>query len=463
MPDAIDAVLRAIAGQEQAALDRLFEFIRIPSNSFDPAFADECMRAAQWCTADLRSMGFEVSVRPTGGHPMVVGHRRSQRSGVPHVLFYGHYDVQPVDPLALWTTPPFEPRLMEDPVNGTVITGRGSSDDKGQLMTFIEACRAWIEAAGDLPLHVSVILEGEEECGSQSLDPFMKANLAELKADLLLVCDTGAWSRTMPAITTSLRGTAFIEVNIKGPNRDLHSGAYGNAAINPLRVLGRILGDLFDGEGRVQVPGFYDGIPEPTAAERKRWHNLGFDEKAFLGAVGLSKPAGESGRSVLEQLWARPTAEINGLYGGYQGPGGKTIIPSEGTAKFSFRLVAGQDPATVLQAFEAFVHERVPADCRVSFSEHQRSGFVGFDTDAPFMRKASVALEAEWGVAPALIGSGVTIPIVQSFKDMLGMDALMIGFAHDDDRIHSPNEKYNLESFRRGIRSWARVLQALAG
>ena len=458
----IDAVLARLAAGREAALERLFAFVRIPSISTDPNHYPDCDRAADFCAGELNAIGFAASVRKTTGRPMVVGARAAKQPDRPHILFYGHYDVQPVDPLALWSSPPFEPRLGEDKANGAVIVGRGTSDDKGQLLTFLEACRAWIDATGDLPVSVTVLLEGEEESGSPSLEPFLKANAKELSHSLALVCDTGQWDKSTPAITTMLRGMAFTELTIKGPSRDLHSGMYGGAALNPIRALAHGLAGLHDAKGRVQVPGFYDGVPELPPAQRAQWEKLGFDAKAFLGAVGLANAAGEADRSVLELIWSRPTAEINGIWGGYTGPGSKTVIPAEAHAKLSFRLVGDQAPDKILAGFKAFVASRLLPDARAEFKDAHGSRAVRFDTTGKPMQAAARALEAEWGKPAALVGSGGSIPVVGAFKTLLGMDSLLIGFALDDDRIHSPNEKYNLSSFEGGARSWARILEALA-
>jgi acetylornithine deacetylase/succinyl-diaminopimelate desuccinylase-like protein len=460
---ALQRVLQRLARGEDAALERLFKLLSIPSVSTDPAFHESCVEAAEYCAGALREIGFEARVEPTLGKPMVVGHwRRAPSSATrPHVLFYGHYDVQPPDPLDAWTISPFEPRLVEDPRNGKVIVARGASDDKGQLMTFIEAARGFIEENGELPVGVSVLIEGEEESGSPSLAPFLAAHGDELKADIALVCDTGQWDAETPAVTAFLRGLAFSEITVGGPSRDLHSGIYGGPALNPIRVLSELLAALHDESGRVAIPGFYDDVRLPSPAQLAAWRALGFDAAGFLGDVGLSEAAGEDGFSILEQLWSRPTAEINGIVGGYGGPGTKTVIPAQATAKLSFRLVPGQDPAKIIAGLRRFIKDRLPADASVSFAHEGGSPAVGFDADAAPFQAASRALEAEWGKPPVIMGCGASIPIVESFRARLGMDSLLIGFALDDDRIHSPNEKYNLRSFTKGARSWARILAEL--
>jgi acetylornithine deacetylase/succinyl-diaminopimelate desuccinylase-like protein len=452
-------VLSRIDNELDASLDRLFELLRLPSISTDPAHNADCRHAADWLVGQLAQFGFEASVRETGGQPMVVAPGGAKRG--PHVLFYGHYDVQPPDPLELWESPPFEPHLAEGP-HGKRIVGRGTSDDKGQLMTFLEACRAWFEVAGELPLKVTVLIEGEEESGSTNLGPFLEAHRDELAADVALVCDTGMYDRHTPAITMMLRGLLLEEVIVTGPGRDLHSGLYGGAARNPIRVLTRILADLHRPDGRVQVPGFYDGVNELPEDIRAQWASLEFDEAGFLGEVGLSVPAGEEGRSVLEQIWARPTCDVNGIVGGYTGTGTKTVIPSVASAKVSFRLVGDQNPARIRKAFRDFVRERLPADCSVDFIAHGGSPALTLDTGHPMVSPAAAALEDEFGRRPVMMGSGGSIPIVGSFKRSLGMDAIMIGFGLDDDRIHSPNEKYELSSYHHGTRAWARILQSLA-
>jgi acetylornithine deacetylase/succinyl-diaminopimelate desuccinylase-like protein len=454
-------VLDRIDADLPAALDRLMELLRIPSISTDPAFKPDCDRAADWLVADLAGIGFEARKCPTPGHPMVVAHRMGP-DGSPHLLFYGHYDVQPVDPLTLWHRDPFDPEVQQDGAR-QVIRGRGAADDKGQLMTFVEAFRAWIAVHGDLPCTITVFLEGEEESGSPSLIPFMQENAAELRCDLALICDTGLFESRVPAITTMLRGLLGEEFTIRGPDKDLHSGMYGGAAINPIRVMGKVIASLHDATGRITVPGFYDDVPELPEALRAQWQGLAFDHAKFLGDVGLSVPAGEADRTPLEMLWSRPTCEVNGVWGGYTGAGFKTVLPSEAHAKVSFRLVGQQDPFKLREAFRAHVRAQLPPDCTVEFHGHGNSPASVMAVDHPAFEKARVALTEEWGVPAAYVGCGGSIPIAGYFKDILGMDAMLVGFGKDDDLIHSPNEKYDLESFHKGIRSWARILARVAG
>ncbi|MDW3116580.1 MAG: M20/M25/M40 family metallo-hydrolase [Roseovarius pacificus] len=453
----LDAVLARIDDQLPAATDRLLELLRIPSISTDPAYADQCSDAADWLVADLNSLGIKAEKRETPGHPMVVGHVDGDG---PHLLFYGHYDVQPVDPLNLWENDPFDPRV-EDTPNGPVIRGRGSSDDKGQLMTFVEACRAWREINGTLPCKITFFFEGEEESGSPSLVPFMQQNADELRADIALICDTGLFQSKTPAIVTMLRGMVTEELTITGPRVDLHSGFFGGLAMNPIRALSGILADLHDETGKVTIPGFYDNIPDLSDQVRDQWEGLDFDWQGFLGSVGLSEPAGEKGRMPLEMIWSRPTAEVNGIWGGYTGDGFKTVLPAQAHAKISFRLVQGQDPLAIRKAFQTFVRDRLPTDCTVEFKEYGASAASVMETADPAFEAARQALSDEWPDEAAYVGCGGSIPIAGHFQSILGMNAMLIGFSKDDDAIHSPNEKYDMESFHKGTRSWARILDAL--
>jgi len=456
----IDNTLSAIDADSGPALDRLFAFLRIPSISASPAHFADCERAADWLVAELGAIGFEAAKHATDGRPMVVGRLTAARRDCPHVLFYGHYDVQPADPLDLWRSPPFEPKLESGP-RGERIVARGASDDKGQLMTFLEACRGFQKFGGP-PCAITVLFEGEEETGSPSLGAFLAHNAKMLRADVVLVCDTAMWNATTPAITAALRGIVADEVILTGANRDLHSGLYGGAAVNPIHALAGILGGLHDADGAVALPGFYDDVEEPPEEIKEQWAALDFDPAAFLGEVGLNTPAGERGRTPLEQLWSRPTCEVNGISGGYAGDGIKTVLPAKASAKVSFRLVGKQNPDNIVQSFRAFVASRLPPDVKAEFIGHAGSPAIALPIKNEALRRARRALEAEWGTPAALIGSGGSIPIVGAFKRELNMDSLLIGFALEDDAIHSPNEKYERTAFHKGARSWARVLAALA-
>jgi acetylornithine deacetylase/succinyl-diaminopimelate desuccinylase-like protein len=331
------------------------------------------------------------------------------------------------------------------------------------VMMFLEAFRAWHAVHGNLPGRVTVFLEGEEECGSPSLVPFLEANKDELsQADIAVVCDTGMWDVETPAITTTLRGMAYTEVKLTGPSKDLHSGLYGGSALNPINALAKILGDLTDDQGRIQLPGFYDGIPERSMEQKAEWESLGFDEKAFLADVGLSSPSGEAQRSGLERLWARPTADINGIWGGYTGPGSKTVIASEAFAKVSFRLVTGQDPDQVVRAFQQFCDERAPAGAKVEVSDLHGAPAMEVPLDLPQLQAARAALADEFGRPAVTVGSGGSIPVVEKMKRILGLDSVLMGFGLNDDQIHSPNEKFEQVCFHHGLRSNARLLAKLA-
>ena len=454
----LDTVLSRIDSDLDAATERLLDLLRIPSISTDPAYKDDCDTAADWLVSDLQSLGIKAEKRPTPGHPMVVGH---VGDGGPHLLFYGHYDVQPVDPLDLWDNPPFEPAI-EDTAKGKVIRGRGASDDKGQLMTFVEACRAWIAENGTLPCKITFFFEGEEESGSPSLVPFMKENAAELEAaDIALICDTGLFASSVPSITTQLRGLLGEDFTITGPSRDLHSGMYGGIAMNPIRVLTKILAGLHDDTGAITLPGFYDDVPELPDEMRAQWQGLNFDHHAFLGEVGLKSPAGEQDRTPLEQIWSRPTCDVNGIWGGYTGDGFKTVLPSQASAKVSFRLVGQQDPDKIRNAFRSYLEDNLPEGFTVEYRTDKGAPASQMSIDDPAFEKARKALSDEWPHPAAYVGCGGSIPIAGYFKDILGMDSMLIGFGKDDDQIHSPNEKYDLESFHKGIRSWARILHEL--
>ncbi len=454
----LDPVLARIDQNMPEAIDRLFDLLRIKSISTDPAFDADVDAAADWLVKDLQSLGVDAQKRPTTGHPMVVGHIDGPG---PHVLFYGHYDVQPVDPLELWDRDPFDPAL-EDTDTGQVIRARGASDDKGQLMTFVEACRAWKAEHGSLPCKITFLFEGEEESGSPSLVPFLKENAEELSCDIALICDTGLFESAVPAITTMLRGLLAEDFTITGPSRDLHSGMYGGIAMNPIRVLSGILADLHDDTGAVTLDGFYDDVPELPDDIRAQWQGLNFDHSTYLGDVGLKSPAGEQDRTPLEQIWARPTCDVNGIWGGYTGDGFKTVLPSQASAKLSFRLVGQQDPDKIRASFHAHLESRLPDGFTVEYRSEKGSSASQMSIEDPAFEKARLALSDEWPRPAAYVGCGGSIPIAGFFKEMLNMDSMLIGFGCDDDQIHSPNEKYNVESFHKGTRSWARILAALS-
>lgn len=456
----LDAVLNRIDQDIDQSVERLFELLRIQSISTDPAYKDQCRAAAEHVAADLTSIGFDTSVRPTDGHPVVVG--KSNGVSGPRVLFYGHYDVQPVDPLNLWKTPPFEPRIETLPDGRKIIVARGACDDKGQFMTFVEACRAYKAVTGKLPLNITTMIEGEEECGSRNLPAFVRDNAEEFKLDLALVCDTAMWDAETPSITTSLRGLVYEDVKITCADRDLHSGVFGGAAQNPIRLLAKILGAMWDDNGRVTIPGFYDGVPELPDDIKADLKGLGLTEEKFLGPIGLKHSAGEKDRMLIEQVTTRPTAEINGIIGGYTGEGAKTVIPGEASAKVSFRLVGDQDPQKIRDNFRAFVKARLPDDCKVEFGNFGLGGALQLSFDNPALNKARDVLGDEWGKKAVAVGAGGSIPIVTDFKSVLGMDSLLVGFALDDDRVHSPNEKFDLKCYHKGIRSWARILDVLS-
>jgi acetylornithine deacetylase/succinyl-diaminopimelate desuccinylase-like protein len=459
----LDAVLARIDRDLDTSLARLDEFLRFPSVSTDPRFDAGCLDAAEWVAKALDEIGLNARIIKTPGKPIVVGEGtpKEARIGTASVLFYGHYDFQPPDPLDEWVSSPFEPKIHE--VDGTrQIIARGASDDKGQLLTFVEALRAWVSVSGDIPLPVKVLFEGEEECGSPSLPAFLAEHGKELRAQVALICDTSMWDQKTPAISTRLRGLLTEEIVVHGPDRDLHSGMFGGPAWNPIRVLSSLISSLHNQAGSIAVDGFYSGVEELDAVTVANWASLKFDADKFLGGIGQSSSGGEVGRSILEQVWSRPTIEINGIIGGYTGAGTKTVIPARASAKITCRLVGKQDPDYLRACLHRHLSDYSPDGVRLEFLGGEGSPAIEMSVDAPAFRAAAAALEEEWKTPAALIGCGGSIPIVDSFKRYLGMDSLLIGFALDDDRVHSPNEKYNVTCFHKGARSWARILDKLA-
>jgi acetylornithine deacetylase/succinyl-diaminopimelate desuccinylase-like protein len=392
---------------------------------------------------------------------VVLGHHPGPGGDAPHLLFYGHYDVQPPEPLELWTSPPFEPAVVEGP-HGPRVVARGAVDDKGQTMTWLEAFRAWEAEGGGLPVRVTVLVEGEEEVGSPNLPAFLAANRDELRADVVVISDTGLWDIDTPAITTRLRGSTYVELALRVAERDMHSGLFGGSAQNAAHVLTRILGELHDADGRIQLAGFYDSAVPPPPAVLQQWAALGFDEAAFLATVGLRTPAGERGLPPLERLWGRPTVDVTGVWSGYTGPGAKTVIPAEAHAKISFRLVPGQDPDAVLASLRDFVAARIPPEAQARYEILFRGRGLEIPSGSRWVSAAVAALQAEYGRAPVLMGSGASIPVVEMMKNELGLDSLLVGFGLADDQVHSPNEKFEMRCFHQGTRSHVRLLGAAA-
>ncbi|WP_237216813.1 dipeptidase [Falsiroseomonas oryziterrae] len=460
--DLTDKLMAALDADCAGAEARLVEWLRIPSISAQPQHAADCVRAAEWVRDQLAALGFTASLRQTPKHPIVVAHHPGPGGSAPHLLYYGHYDVQPADPFELWTSAPFEPAIVDGP-HGKRVVARGAVDDKGNSSTWLEALRAWHSVAGGPPCAITAVIEGEEEIGSPNLAPFLAANRDELKADVAIISDTNMWDVTTPALSTRLRGMCYVQLDLKAASRDLHSGMYGGSALNPLNLITRILGDLHDANGRIRLPGFYDDVPELSAEQRAAWQALGFSEHDFLGDIGLSVPVGEKDRGALERLWARPTADINGIWGGYTGAGSKTVIPAEAHAKVSFRLVPGQDHRKVFESFKAFVQARLPADATAEFQVFSASPGIEVPADSRFIRAARSALQEEYGKPAAMIGCGGSIPVVSSLKEILGLDTVLMGFGLEDDQVHSPNEKFDLRCLHGGARSHARLLAKLAG
>ena len=460
---ATDAALAKAAALMPEAIAAWSDFLRIPSISAQPDHAGDCRLAAEWARARLAGLGFAARLHETAGHPVVLATHPGPSTGadVPHLLYYGHYDVQPPEPLELWPSPPFTPTLVDGP-RGKRMVARGAVDDKGQVAAWLGAFAAWHAATGTMPVRLTVLLEGEEEIGSPHLEPFLAAERARLVADAAVISDTNLWDFTTPAITTGLRGLLYVEIRARAASRDLHSGLFGGLACNPINELVQALGALRDARGVVQIPGFYDGVAPLSAEQEAAWAALGFDVAAFLGDVGLATPAGEAGRGALERLWARPTADLNGIWGGYAGPGAKTVIPAEAGAKISFRLVPGQDPEAIFAALKQFLAARVHPDLKLDYALYGAAPGIAVATDLPVVTAARAALAEEYAKPPVLIGCGASIPVVESLKRVLGLETLLMGFGLDDDQIHSPGEKFELACFEHGLRAHIRLLGHLA-
>ncbi len=434
----------------------LCDLLRIPSVSADRRFAPDVRRAAEWVAEQLRHLELKVELIETAGHPMVYA-ESPPVPGAPVALVYGHFDVQPPDPLDQWISPPFEPTRRDGN-----IYARGATDDKGQMLTHLKSVQAWIETQGRLPLQVKFLIEGEEEVGSQSLHTFLKENRERLACDVVVISDTSMFGRDRPAITYGLRGIAYYELRLTGPKQDLHSGTFGGAVMNPANALTKMLAALIDDQGRIQVPGFYDDVTPLTPQEREQFAALPFDEAAFQRQLGVNALAGEAGYTTLERRWARPTFDINGIFGGYQAEGAKTVLPAKAGAKFSFRLVPNQDPKKISQSLQAYLEKRCPPGVTMELIDMHGAPGVRTPLDCPYMSAAARAVERGFGQAPVFICEGGSIPIVLDFQQQLGADALLLGWGLDDDNTHSPNEKFRLVDFHRGIKASCHLWEELS-
>ena len=430
-------------------LEELKTFLRIPSVSAVTAHKGDVRRAAEWVKDQLSSAGVTSELVETKGHPIVYGEWLNA-PGAPTVLVYGHYDVQPPDPLNQWKTPPFEPEVRDGK-----IYARGATDDKGQMFTHIKSVEAWLKSEKKLPVNVKFVIEGEEEVGSDNLDIFLDERKQQLKCDVAVVSDTSQYAPGIPAVTYGLRGIVACEVTLHGPKQDLHSGVFGGSVANPCNVLARLIGQLHDDQGRIQVPGFYDDVTELLPEERKQWAALPFDEAEYLKSLGSPAAFGEAGYTTLERRWARPTCDVNGLTGGYQGEGPKTIVPAKATAKITCRLVPNQRNEVIIAALEKFLRDRCPPTVRLEFKTYHGCPATVCDIHSPYMAAAKKAVKIGFGSEPVMMREGGSIPVVGTFKKVLGIDTLLLGWGQNTDNLHSPNEHFSVDAFLRGIHASA--------
>jgi acetylornithine deacetylase/succinyl-diaminopimelate desuccinylase-like protein len=437
-------------------LEDLFEFLRFPSVSADSQFKSSVDACAEWLTARLQRAGLQAQRYETPGHPVVVA-RNEHRAGRRTVLIYGHYDVQPPDPMDLWETPPFEPVIK-----GEKIFARGSTDNKGQILAHILGVESAIKEKGDLPVNLILMVEGEEEVGSPNLEDFLKEQKSAWHADVVAISDTGMVAPGVPTFTYGLRGILCMEIRLRGPSADLHSGIFGGSVANPAAVLSRIVAKLHDDSGRIAIPGFYDRVLPLEQWERDLWTKLPFTEKGWLATTGSPRISGEAGYTFLEQVWARPTAEVNGIGSGYQGEGPKTIVPSKATVKLSFRLVPDQDPSELRPVIEEFLKQQCPDSVEMEIVQQHSGKSYLVKPDSAFGKAAQRALTDTFGQPVAFIREGGSVPITQSFKDILGIDTLLLGLALPDCKVHSPNENFSIENFHAGIRLNRRLLEQIA-
>jgi acetylornithine deacetylase/succinyl-diaminopimelate desuccinylase-like protein len=453
----MDRALQYAEKHFETFVSELEDLLRIPSISTDPEYAGEVRRAAGWLVDHFRALGFPVAEAiDTEGHPIVLAEYAVDPS-LPTVLVYGHYDVQPPDPLDLWNSPPFEPVRR----NG-VLYGRGTCDDKGQLFMHVKAAEAWLKTEGRLPINLKFMLEGEEENGSTHLPGFIRANKDRLAADVVVVSDTTLFGPNIPSITYGLRGLAYVEVTLTGPDRDLHSGVYGGAVENPINALASLIAGLHDDHHRVTIPGFYDNVRPLTDQERTNFAALPFNEAEWAGEVGVSVTRTEDGYTALEGTTARPTLDCNGIWGGYIGKGAKTVLPSKASAKISMRLVADQTPAEITEKLRRYFEAHTPPTMKLTFTDLHGGYGVLVDLDSPAMEAAAEALRGTYGSDPVFIRSGGSIPVVADFKNILGLDTVLMGFGLDSDSIHSPNECFGLDRFQQGVSTIIRFLEAYA-
>lgn len=450
--DKLDDYLTRHAGDFE---DDLCQLLRIASVSADSRHRADVRRAADWLVEQFRSLKISVELCETPGHPIVYAEWLGA-PGAPTALVYGHYDVQPPDPLDEWVSPPFEPTRRDGN-----LYARGATDDKGQMLTHVKSAQAWMRTAGRLPINLKFLIEGEEEVGSEHLDQFIAANRQRLACDVVVISDTSQFAPDRPAITYGLRGIAYFELRLTGPKQDLHSGTFGGGVMNPANALTQMLAALVNGRGQIQVPGFYDDVEPLTETERRQFAELDFDEKQFCDELGIATVAGEAGYSTLERRWARPTFDINGLWSGYQGEGSKTVLPARAGAKFSFRLVPRQDPKKIHAALEAMLKRLLPPGITMELVAYHGAPGVVVPLDSPYVKAAARAIERGFGRAPVYIREGGSIPVVSTFRQQLGVDTLLLGWGLNDDNTHSPNEKFRLADFHRGIKASAYLWEEL--
>jgi acetylornithine deacetylase/succinyl-diaminopimelate desuccinylase-like protein len=452
----VNQVLEYVDGHEAEHDALLAELLRIPSVSADSKFAPDVRRAAEWLVEHLKSLGLKPELIDTPGHPLVYA-ETPPVPDAPVALVYGHYDVQPPDPLDKWTTPPFEPTVR----NGAIFA-RGATDDKGQMLTHLHSVAAWLKTVKELPLQVKFLIEGEEEVGSENLESFLAENSEKLACDCVVISDTSQFAPGVPAITYGLRGIAYCEVFLTGPDHDLHSGVFGGVVTNPAIALCKMLSAIIDSDGRIQLPGFYDDVVPLTDREREEFRSLPFDEAAFQKDIGVTGLTGEVGYSTLERRWARPTFDICGLTSGYQGEGAKTVLPSRASAKFSFRLVPDQDPQKILAGLQKLLEPLVPPGITMEPIDFHGAPGIVIPLESPYLEAAADAIEIGFGKRPVFMREGGSIPIVNKFAERLEADVLLLGWGQNDDNLHSPNEKFTLADYHRGIRTSAALWDCLA-